>query len=233
MWYIIPGNYGGMYMKKIIALFLAIILIVGATVFCYAKEIYGDIDKNGVVNSSDALKILQYSVGSLKNINFNLADINHDLKVNSSDSLLVLQISVGQRKPETVSSSSTTTKKTTTKTTTKAATKITTKTTTKATTKSSSSKALYTASQFKKAGVVYWNGYRWTWYSQRVLPGTGLKIPGRHVDENGYVCDSNNYICLASSTLSKGTVVSTPFGKAGKVYDSGCAAGTLDVYTNF
>ena len=69
MWYIIPVNYGGMHMKNFIALFLAITLIVGATIFCYAKETYGDIDKNGVVNSSDALRILRYSVGSLKNIN--------------------------------------------------------------------------------------------------------------------------------------------------------------------
>jgi len=113
----------------------------------------------------------------------------------------------------------------------KAATTTTNKTTSSKST--STTKKLYTASQFRSAGVVYWNGYRWTWYSQRVLPGPGLNIPGRHVDENGYVCDSNNYICLASSTLRRGTVVSTPFGKPGKVYDSGCAAGTLDVYTNF
>ena len=33
--------------------------------------------------------------------------------------------------------------------------------------------------------------------------------------------------------LGKGTVVNTPFGKAGKIYDSGCAADTLDVYTDF
>ena len=99
-------------MKKFIALFLAITLIVGATIFCYAKETYGDIDKNGVVNSTDALRILQYSVGSLKNINFNLADVNHDSVINSSDALIILQISVGQRTPETVSSSSTTTKTT-------------------------------------------------------------------------------------------------------------------------
>jgi selenocysteine lyase/cysteine desulfurase len=45
--------------------------------------------------------------------------------------------------------------------------------------------------------------------------------------------DAEGYIVLASGTLAKGTVVNTPFGKAGKVYDSGCAADTLDVYTNF
>ena len=71
------------------------------------------------------------------------------------------------------------------------------------------------------------------WYSQKVLPGGGLNIPGRHVDNNGYVCDENGFICLASGSLAKGTIVETPFGKKGKVYDCGCAANTLDVYTNF
>lgn len=91
-------------------------------------------------------------------------------------------------------------------------------------------KAKYSLSYFRRAGVIHWNGWRWTYYSEKVLPGHGLKIPGRHVDGNGFVCDENNYICLASSRLSKGTVVDTPFGKQGKIYDSGCASNTLDVY---
>lgn len=91
----------------------------------------------------------------------------------------------------------------------------------------------YSASDLQSSGVIYWGGWRWTWYSQNVLPGGGLLIPGRHVDEGGYVCDENDYICLASTSLSQGTVVDTPFGKQGKVYDSGCAYGTLDVYTAF
>lgn len=94
-------------------------------------------------------------------------------------------------------------------------------------------KAIYSASYFKSAGVIYWGGWRWTWYSQRVLPGRGLRIPGRHVNANGYVVDANERICLASSKLSKGTIVSTPFGAEGCVYDSGCPSNTLDVYTNF
>lgn len=91
----------------------------------------------------------------------------------------------------------------------------------------------YTAEQFRYMGIINWGGWKWTWYSQRVLPGGGLNIPGRHVDQNGYVCDAEGYIVLASGKLSKGTVVNTPFGKAGKVYDSGCAADILDVYTDF
>lgn len=91
----------------------------------------------------------------------------------------------------------------------------------------------YSASDLQFSGVIYWGGWRWTWYSQNVLPGGGLAIPGRHVDENGYVCDENDYICLAATSLSKGTVVDTPFGKQGKVYDSGCAYGTLDVYVSW
>ncbi len=98
---------------------------------------------------------------------------------------------------------------------------------------SSSSDSTYSASYFRSAGVINWNGYRWTWYSENVLPGGGLDIPGRYTDSNGYVCDGDGYICLASSDLSKGTVVSTPFGKSGKVYDSGCASGTLDVYVSW
>ena len=101
------------------------------------------------------------------------------------------------------------------------------------TNESSKSEFLYSASKFKTLGVVNWNGYRWTWYSQRVLPGGGLHIPGRHVDENGYVCDECGYICLASGSLAKGTVVSTPLGKDGKIYDFCETAGTIDVYTDF
>ena len=96
-----------------------------------------------------------------------------------------------------------------------------------------SSSVLYSANKFKNIGVVYWNGWKWTWYSQRVLPGGGLRIPGRHVDNNGYVCDGNNYICLASSTLPYGTVINTPFGKQVKIYDTGCATDTIDVYVDF
>lgn len=96
-----------------------------------------------------------------------------------------------------------------------------------------SSQALYSASYLKQMGVINWNNYRWTWYSQRVLAGGGLNIPGRHVDENGYVCDVNDRICLASGFTDKGTIVQTPFGKEGCVYDYCATPNTYDVYTDF
>lgn len=84
----------------------------------------------------------------------------------------------------------------------------------------------------KAKGVNYFNGRKETWYSQRVLAGGGLKIQGRHVDSAGLVRDGDGYICVAASDLPYGSIVQTSLG-AGKVYDSGCAAGTTDIYTNW
>lgn len=92
--------------------------------------------------------------------------------------------------------------------------------------------ATYTANEFCVLGEIYWGGWRWTWYSERVLPGTGLNIPGRHTT-GGYVCDVAGYICLASDALDYGTVIETPFGSYGKVYDCGCDYNTIDVYVSW
>ena len=89
--------------------------------------------------------------------------------------------------------------------------------------------ALYSLAQFMSKGVVNWGGYRFTYYSQRVLPGGGLAIPGRHVSEAGYVSDADGYIVLAGSA-PKGTVYETPFGAQGKIYDRGTVGNHLDVY---
>lgn len=92
----------------------------------------------------------------------------------------------------------------------------------------------YTGAKFKRTGVVYWDSHKFTWYSQRALPGHGLKIPGRHVDRQGFVCDKYGYIVLGSNTVNRGRIIPTPFGKFGKVYDAG-AVGTYwyDCYTAF
>lgn len=88
---------------------------------------------------------------------------------------------------------------------------------------------LYTLGQFMSAGVINWGGYKFTYYSQQVLPGGGLSIPGRHVNADGYVADGDGYIVLASSA-AKGSVIDTPFGYRGKVYDRGTVGNHYDVY---
>lgn len=92
-----------------------------------------------------------------------------------------------------------------------------------------SAAALYTLEQFMFTGAVNWGGYRFTFYSQQVLPGSGLNIPGRHVNEAGYVSDADGFIVLAGSH-PKGTVFETPFGYPGKIYDRGTFGNHLDVY---
>lgn len=84
----------------------------------------------------------------------------------------------------------------------------------------------------KAKGVVYFNGHKETYYSQKVLPGKGLRIPGRHVASDGTIRDENNYIAVASSDYPWGTIIETSLG-TGRVYDSGCASGTVDIYTNW
>lgn len=91
---------------------------------------------------------------------------------------------------------------------------------------------------FKRRGVIRWDGCKWTWYTQRRLPGRGLKIPGRHLDKKrGYVLDKDGYIVLASSVRNKKkkAVVPTPFGRYGKVYDTNGKGPSnwRDVYTNW
>ena len=92
-----------------------------------------------------------------------------------------------------------------------------------------STERLYSLSDFMFRGVVYWNDYKFTYYSQSVLPGGGLSIPGRHVNADGYVSDGDGYIVLAGSA-PLGTVYDTPFGYQGKIYDRGTSGNHLDVY---
>lgn len=86
-------------MKRIISAVLA--AIIAASAFSFSafagKYTYGDIDKSQKVNSSDALKVLQYTTGLAKfdSIQKALADVNADGKINSSDALQILQLTTG------------------------------------------------------------------------------------------------------------------------------------------
>lgn len=91
------------------------------------------------------------------------------------------------------------------------------------------------AASFRMSGRVYdGSGWSYTYYSEKVLPGGGLSIPGRHVDDEGYVVDGDGNLCLASDDLAYGTVVSVPFGSGtAVVYDCGSGYGNLDVYVSW
>ena len=81
-------------------------------------------------------------------------------------------------------------------------------------------------------GVNYYNGNMETWYSEKVLPGGGLDIPGRHVAEDGTVRDADGYIVVASDNYGYGSTVETSLG-TGKVYDTGVGHDGWDIYTRW
>ena len=83
-------------------------------------------------------------------------------------------------------------------------------------------------------GALYFNGHKETYYSEKVLPGESLPIPGRHVAEDGTIRDGDGYICVAAdgAYMPKGSILITSLGPA-KVYDSGCAYGTIDIYVSW
>ena len=96
---------------------------------------------------------------------------------------------------------------------------------------------IYTSSNerlTKSKGVVYYNDHKETYYDEKVLPGLGLNIPGRHVADDGTIRDGEGYICVAANYdyMPKGSILITSLGPA-KVYDTGCSYGTIDIYVNW
>lgn len=91
---------------------------------------------------------------------------------------------------------------------------------------------IYESPLTRQAGVVYYGGHKETYYSENVLPGPGLAIPDRHHGDDGTIRDADGYICVAAdySFLPYGSIIVTSLGP-GKVYDTGCAWGTVDIYT--
>jgi hypothetical protein len=86
-------------------------------------------------------------------------------------------------------------------------------------------------------GVWNFNGHVETYYSQRVLPGGGLSIPGRHVNrQDGTIRDANEYIVLARPeripSMKKGDCIMTSLG-AGKFYDMNSGSDRVDIYTDW
>lgn len=97
------------------------------------------------------------------------------------------------------------------------------------------SQANYSSSGGKltpSGGVFHGPSGKETYYSQRVLPGGGLNIPGRHVAADGTIRDADGYIVIASDILPKGSITETSLG-TGKVYDTGVGHVGVDIYTNW
>lgn len=86
----------------------------------------------------------------------------------------------------------------------------------------------------KKNGSIDVFGHHETWYSTNEASGkvTAWEIPGKHIADDGTIRDEDGYICVASSDHKKHEIVMTSVGP-GKVYDTGCSHGTIDVYTNW
>lgn len=92
----------------------------------------------------------------------------------------------------------------------------------------------YSAPYFMQMGELYDDEWRYTWYSENVLPGGGLDIPGRHVDGDGYVVDSEERLVVASEDIPYGTEIDVPFGSGvAVVRDCGCPSGTIDIYVSW
>lgn len=84
-------------------------------------------------------------------------------------------------------------------------------------------KSQYYVNYLRTRGPVNWRGRKYTYYTSRLLPIYRLPVPGLHLDSNGMWCDKWDYIVLGSSRANKAAraVIATPFGKYGRVYDTG------------
>lgn len=84
--------------KKLISGALSLIVAGSCVSAAYAaSDKYGDLDGNGLINSSDALIVLTSTVGAKKltDAEFRLGDVDGNKVINSSDALDILLYSVG------------------------------------------------------------------------------------------------------------------------------------------
>lgn len=81
----------------------------------------------------------------------------------------------------------------------------------------------YYINYLRTKGPVHWRGRKYTYYTSRLCPIYKLPVPGLHLDKEGMWCDKWDYIVLGSSVANKveRKVIATPFGKYGRVYDTG------------
>ena len=87
----------------------------------------------------------------------------------------------------------------------------------------SKAKSQYYIDYLRTTAPVNWRGRKYTYYTSKILPINKLPVEGLHLDKNGMWCDRWDYIVLGSSRANKASraIIATPFGKYGKVYDTG------------
>lgn len=82
----------------------------------------------------------------------------------------------------------------------------------------------------KEGGVNQYNGRTEIWYSSNVL--YHYRTPEWTAGADGVYRDADGYVVVAASDVPMGSVIDSSYGPA-KVYDTGCAAGVTDIYTNW
>lgn len=82
----------------------------------------------------------------------------------------------------------------------------------------------------KEGGINYYNGRTESWYSSNVL--YHYRTPEWTAGADGVYRDADGYVVVAASDVPMGSVIDSSYGPA-KVYDTGCAAGVTDIYTNW
>lgn len=86
------------------------------------------------------------------------------------------------------------------------------------------------SSNFKRDGVIYQDGYNYTWYSSNVLHH--YRTEEWTAGDDGIYRTDDGYVVVASDDDNYGDIVDTPFGD-GIVLDSGSGSGIRDIYTNY
>ncbi len=85
-------------MKRILCFLLATLLVCPSLTVLGATYTWGDVDGNGKINATDALRILQYSVGKItfSDAQLAVANVSATGKINAEDALMILKYAVGK-----------------------------------------------------------------------------------------------------------------------------------------
>ena len=89
-------------MKKIIAIFLTVVLVLSISVISFAAAKKGDVNSDGKVSAVDALYVLKHIVGTetLDKSQITRADMNNNGKLEATDARKILRVAAGLEEVE-------------------------------------------------------------------------------------------------------------------------------------